>query len=102
IHPRQGPDGLLELQPRRHVHPLPWPRLHGRKHAWTLDRRLRKILRTNRDSIRKYAARNSAVSAAHSDTDVGAGWEGHEFTRANSIRNESRLQPLRFAFEGLL
>src|SRR6185437_4186536 len=77
LDPRQGPDGLLKLQPRRHLHPLPWPRLHGRKHARTLHRRLREILRTDRDSIRKYAARNSAVRTADSDSDSAVwGWMG--------------------------
>ncbi len=40
LDPCPRPPHLLDLRPRWNLHPLPRPRLHGRKYAWPIDRRL--------------------------------------------------------------
>ena len=47
---------VLRLQPCRHLHPLPRPRLHGRKHARTVNRRLRKVFPPHRNPLRQHAS----------------------------------------------
>ena len=56
--------GVLDLQPRRHLHALSRPRLHGGKYARALDRRLREVIPAHRNPVREYASPEQSVPAA--------------------------------------
>jgi hypothetical protein len=55
VDPVERFDRLLEVHPRYKLHALPWSGLYGRQHARALVAGLREILRSNWNTIGKFA-----------------------------------------------